>query len=80
MAEKASFRNAQHEPVILCSDMLLSHLENKVQTKPRPSEDSAPGQFKPPALSENDIQKFGKYRLVCGGLIFIGLTVLRWQS
>jgi uncharacterized protein (TIRG00374 family) len=55
--------------------MLLSHLENKVQTAPRPSEDSAPDQVKPPALSENDIQKFGIYRLICGGLIFIGLTV-----
>ena len=55
--------------------MLLSHLENKVQTAPRPSENSVPGQVKPPALSENDIQKFGIYRLVCGALIFLGLTV-----
>jgi uncharacterized protein (TIRG00374 family) len=55
--------------------MLLSHLENKVQTAPRPSENSVPGQVKLPVLSEKDIQKFGVYRLVCGGLIFLGLTV-----
>ena len=55
--------------------MLLSHLENKVQTAPRPSENSAADQVKPPALSENDIKKFGVFRLVGGGLIFIGLTV-----
>jgi len=55
--------------------MLLSHLENKVQTAPRPSDNSAAGQVKPPVLSENDIQKFGKYRLIWGGLIFMGLTV-----
>jgi len=55
--------------------MLLSHLENKVQTAPRPSDDSAADPVKPPVLSENEIQKFGKYRLVCGGLIFMGLTV-----
>ena len=29
----------------------------------------------PQALSENGIKEFGIYRLVCGGLIFIGLTV-----
>jgi uncharacterized membrane protein YbhN (UPF0104 family) len=55
--------------------MLLSHLENKVQTAPRPSKDSAAGQVTPPVLSENGIKKIGKYRLVCGGLIFMGLTV-----
>ena len=55
--------------------MLLSHLENKVQKEPRLSENFAPGQVKPQALSENGIKKFGIYRLVCGGLIFIGLTV-----
>jgi hypothetical protein len=55
--------------------MLLSHLENKVQKEPRLSENFAPGQVKPQALSENGIKEFGIYRLVCGGLIFIGLTV-----
>jgi uncharacterized protein (TIRG00374 family) len=55
--------------------MLLSHLENKVQTAPRPSKNSAAGQVTPPVLSENGIKKIGKYRLVCGGLIFMGLTV-----
>ena len=55
--------------------MLLSQLENKVQTETRLTENSVPGPVKLPALSENDIQKFGIYRLICGGLIFIGLTV-----
>jgi uncharacterized protein (TIRG00374 family) len=55
--------------------MLLSHLENKAQTKPRRFEDSVTDPVKPPASTENDTQKFGKYRLVCGGLIFMGLTV-----
>lgn len=55
--------------------MLLSHLEDKVQTALRPSENSAAGSVKPPALPEKDIQKFGVYRLVGGGIIFIGLTV-----
>jgi hypothetical protein len=55
--------------------MLLSHLENKVQTAPRPSDNSAADQVKPPVLSENGIQKVGKNRLIWGGLIFMGLTV-----
>jgi uncharacterized protein (TIRG00374 family) len=55
--------------------MLLSHLENKVQTVARPTENSFAGPVKPPNLPEKDIQKFGVYRLVGGGLIFIGLTV-----
>jgi hypothetical protein len=55
--------------------MLLSHLEDKVQTALRPFENSAASSVKPPALPEKDIQKFGVYRLVGGGIIFIGLTV-----
>jgi uncharacterized protein (TIRG00374 family) len=55
--------------------MLLSHLEKKVQTEPRRSQNFTAGEVKPPTLSENDIQKFGICRLVCGGLIFMGLTV-----
>jgi uncharacterized protein (TIRG00374 family) len=55
--------------------MLLSHLENKMQTASRPTEISVAGPVKPPALPENNIQKFGVYRLVGGGLIFMGLTV-----
>ncbi len=55
--------------------MLLSQLENKVQRVPRRSANSVSGLVKPSALSENDIKKFGVYRLVGGGLIFIGLTV-----
>jgi len=34
-----------------------------------------PGQTEPQALSENGIKEFGIYKLVCGGLIFIGLTM-----
>ncbi|MGW8303362.1 MAG: lysylphosphatidylglycerol synthase transmembrane domain-containing protein [Desulfobacterales bacterium] len=45
-----------------------------MQTASRPTENSVAGPVKPPALPDNDIQKFGVYRLVGGGLIFIGLT------
>ena len=55
--------------------MLLSQLENKVQTETQLTENSVPGPVKTPALSENYVQKFGVYRLVGGGLIFMGLTV-----
>ena len=34
-----------------------------------------PGQTEPQALSPNGIKDFGIYKLVCGGLMFIGLTV-----
>ena len=55
--------------------MLLSHLENKMQTVSQPAENSVAGPVNPPALPGKDIQKFGVYRLVGGGLIFMGLTV-----
>ncbi len=57
--------------------MLLSHLENenKVKQDSQLSEALAPGRIEPQALSENGIKEFGVYKLVCGGLIFIGLTV-----
>jgi uncharacterized protein (TIRG00374 family) len=55
--------------------MLLSHLENKVQDNPLLAEALASGRTEPQALSENGIKEFGVYKLVCGGLIFIGLTV-----
>jgi uncharacterized protein (TIRG00374 family) len=55
--------------------MLLSHLETKMQTDPRGSEHSVADPVKPPILAENDIKKFGVYRLVGGGLLFLGLTV-----
>jgi len=54
--------------------MLLGQLENKVPTAPRSSDNFATGPVKPPAVSEPDIKKFGIYRLIWGGLIFIGLT------
>ncbi len=49
--------------------------ETDVHKEPRISEDLAPVQAKPQALSENGIKGFGIYKLICGGLIFIGLTV-----
>ena len=49
--------------------------ETDVHKEPRISEDLAPVQAKPQVLSEKRIEQFGIYRLVCGGLIFIGLTV-----
>jgi hypothetical protein len=60
--------------------MLLSHLENKVQINKvvqdaRLSEALTPSRTQPPALSQNGINEFGIYKLVCGGLIFVGLTV-----
>jgi uncharacterized protein (TIRG00374 family) len=55
--------------------MLLSHIENKMETNSLLSEASAPGRTEPQALSENGIKEFGVCKLVCGGLIFIGLTI-----
>jgi len=75
MEEGASFSNAQHEPAISIIDMLLSNSENKMQRDSRLCEAPAAGQSEPPALSENGIKELGTYRLVCGGLIFIGLTL-----
>ena len=39
------------------------------------SEALAPGRIEPQALPEKGIKELGVYKLVCGGLIFIGLTV-----
>ena len=75
MAEKESFRNARPEPAIPFINMLLSHLENKMQNDSLLSEALAPDQTVPRALPQNGIKEFGIYKLVCGGLIFIGLTV-----
>ena len=55
--------------------MLLSHIENKVEKNSQLSEALAPGRIEPQALPEKGIKEFGVYKLVCGGLIFIGLTV-----
>ena len=55
--------------------MLLSHIENKVKQDSLLSETLAPGRIEPQALPEKGIKEFGVYKLVCGGLIFIGLTV-----
>jgi hypothetical protein len=46
-----------------------------VKQDPLLSEGLAPGRPEPQALSENGIKRFGIYKLICGGLIFIGLTV-----
>jgi uncharacterized protein (TIRG00374 family) len=55
--------------------MLLNHSENKVHREVPLSEAFVPVRTETPALSENGIKEFGIYRLVFGGLIFIGLTV-----
>jgi hypothetical protein len=75
MVEKASFRNARHEPAIPFINMLLTHIENKVEKDSLLSEALAPGRIEPQASTEKGIKEFGVYKLVCGGLIFIGLTV-----
>ncbi len=49
--------------------------ETDVHKEPRISDDLAPVQAKPQVLSEKRMEEFGVYRLVCGGLVFIGLTV-----
>ncbi len=55
--------------------MLLSHSENKVHAETPLPEAFMPDQTQPPVISENGMKEFGIYRLVFGGLIFIGLTV-----
>jgi uncharacterized protein (TIRG00374 family) len=55
--------------------MLLSHLENKMHQETPLSEAFAPDQTDPPPLPAKGIKEFGIYRLVFGGLIFVGLTV-----
>jgi len=55
--------------------MLINYSENKTHTEAPLLETFAPGRTEPQTLSENDIKEFGIYRLVFGGLIFIGLTV-----
>ena len=55
--------------------MLLSHTENKLHQDALLSKSVGPGQAEPQNLSENSLQGLGVYKLVCGGLIFIGLTV-----
>lgn len=55
--------------------MLLSQIENKEQGSARSFEASAPGQIESRAISDGSPKNFGINRLVCGGLIFIGLTI-----
>jgi hypothetical protein len=55
--------------------MLLSHIENSAKKDSLLSEALASGRIEPQALPENGIKEFGVYKLICGGLIFIGLTV-----
>jgi uncharacterized protein (TIRG00374 family) len=54
---------------------LLWDLKNKMKTDSLLSERLAPDQTEPQILSEHGIKGFGFYKLVCGGLIFIVLTV-----
>ena len=55
--------------------MLLSHSENKVRQPSEISEPLAGHRTEPQILPGKGIKGFGIYRLICGGLIFIGLTV-----
>jgi uncharacterized protein (TIRG00374 family) len=55
--------------------MLLSHSKSKVHQPDRIPEASAARQTNPQILSGKGIKEFGIYRLIFGGLIFIGLTV-----
>jgi uncharacterized protein (TIRG00374 family) len=55
--------------------MLLSHSKNKVCQSPQISEALTARQTEPQIISQKRIKEFGIYRLICGGLIFIGLTV-----
>jgi uncharacterized protein (TIRG00374 family) len=55
--------------------MPLRYLENHGQSNALPPEAFAGDQAHSPAGSQNGLNKLGIYRLICGGLMFIGLTV-----
>jgi len=55
--------------------MLLSQIENKGKKSPRFFEVQTPAQAEAQVFSEGSLKKFGLSRLVCGGVIFIGLTI-----
>ena len=55
--------------------MLLSRIENKQKRRSRSPRASAPGHTAPQALPSGGLKEFGIHRLLCGGLIFIGLTI-----
>jgi uncharacterized protein (TIRG00374 family) len=75
MAGKKIFSDARHESAKRFIDMLLNQVENKIPRGSRKSGTPAAEPAEPPASSKNAINAFGICRLVCGGLIFIGLTV-----
>ena len=75
MEEKAAFSSTQHKPIITVIDMLLSQIENKENKSSRSFKASAPGQTEPQVSSGGGLKNFGINRLVCGGVIFIGLTI-----
>jgi uncharacterized protein (TIRG00374 family) len=54
--------------------MLLSHSNNKMRQLPEISEALPERRAKRPIVSGKGIKEFGIYRLIFGGLIFIGLT------
>ena len=54
--------------------MLLSHSKNKMRQLPEISEALPARRAKRPIVSGKGIKEFGIYRLIFGGLIFIGLT------
>ncbi len=75
MEEKTAYSSTQHKPIITVIDMLLSQIENKENKSPRSFKASTPGQTEPQVLSRGGLENFGINRLVCGGVIFIGLTI-----
>ena len=75
MEEKAGINNVQHEPARPPVDMLLSHLENNAQHTSRSSDAATQVSTEPTAPPQGAIAKPGISRLVCGGMIFIGLTL-----
>ena len=75
MEEKAGISNARHEPARPSVDMLLIHLENNALGASRSSDAAAQARTELTVAPQGAIKKPGTSRLVCGGMIFIGLTL-----
>ena len=75
MVEKGLSTSTRPEPETGYINMLVSHIENRMPKESILPNALTPRRTQPQALSENGIKEFGIYKLVCGGLIFIGLTV-----
>jgi len=75
MEEKTAHSSTQPKPIIPVIDMLLSQIENKENKSSRSFMASTPSQTEPQVLSGGGLKNFGINRLVCGGVIFLGLTI-----